>query len=240
MERLKKFGIGGLLAVSAAYFLIFTAVRYNLSQTTAALAQQPPTIVIDAGHGGVDGGTTGKAGTSESQLNLTIALKVEQMLAFCGFRTHMIRSTDISVYTGDCETISQKKVSDLKHRVQIVNDFPSAILLSIHQNHFSDERYCGAQVFYGAAEGGKELAQQLQETIRKGVDPGNRRLCKRASSVYLMEKITCPGVLLECGFLSNEKEELRLNQPGYQKKIACAISAALAQYIQAGEKCLEV
>lgn len=240
MQRLKQFSIGGLLLISAVYFLIFSAVRYNLAATTAALANEPPTIVVDAGHGGVDGGTTGKAGTSESRLNLTIALKTEQMLAFCGFRTYMIRSEDISVYTGNCETISQKKVSDLKNRVRIINDFPSAILISIHQNHFSDEHYSGAQVFYGPADGGKSLAMHLQTALKQGLDPTNDRPCKRASSIYLMENITCPGVLLECGFLSNPEEEYRLNQANYQKKIACVISTALAQYIQAGERNLEV
>lgn len=240
MVKLKRFGIGGLLLISAVYFLVFSAVRYNLAQTSAELASQPPTIVVDAGHGGVDGGTTGKAGTSESQLNLTIAKKTEQMLAFCGFRTLMIRDSDISVYTGDCQTISQKKVSDLKNRVRIINELPSAILISIHQNHFSDESYSGAQAFYGPAEGGKTLAGYLQSALREGVDPHNRRASKRASSVYLMEKIDCPGVLLECGFLSNPQEENRLNQPEYQKKIACAISVALAQYLQAGERNIEV
>lgn len=240
MEQIKRLGIGGMVLISAVYFVIFSAVRYNLEQTSAELAQQPPTIVVDAGHGGVDGGTTGTAGTRESHLNLIIAQRVEKMLAFCGFRTHMIRSADISLHSEDSQTISQKKVSDLKQRVKIINDMPSAVVVSIHQNHFSDDSYSGAQVFYGSAEGSKMLAQQLQAALREGVDPHNRRQCKQASSVYLMENITCPGALLECGFLSNRQEEQRLILPNYQKKIACAVSVALAQYIQAGESSLEV
>ena len=104
------------------------------------------TIVIDAGHGGVDGGATSCTGVLESQFNLEIALKLRDFMHLLGIQTCMIRDTDCSVYTqGD--TISQKKISDLRERVRLVNSIENCVLISIHQNHFSDSKYSGAQVF---------------------------------------------------------------------------------------------
>lgn len=230
MKQYGKIGIGSIALLAGICFLILGAVRYNLSVSTAMLAEMPPAIIIDAGHGGEDGGATGISGSSESMLNLEIALRLEQLLSFCGFDTLMIRATDISVYTGDCETLSEKKVSDLKNRVQLVNGVPSGILVSIHQNHFPQEKYAGAQVFYAKTTSSRVLAEEIQSALRTALDPNNRRQCKQASSVYLMENIHCPGVLVECGFLSNSREEALLLRPQYQKKIVCAVTGALCQY----------
>lgn len=235
-----KIGVGGIALAAAAYFLIFSAVRYNLSAASAFMERQENCIVIDAGHGGEDGGATGAAGSSESQINLEISLRLEQLLRFCGYETYLIRSTDTAVYTGDCHTITEKKVSDLKNRVEIVNQLQPAVLVSIHQNHFSEEKYSGSQVFYAKTDTSRELAEQMQEALRNALDAKNHRQCKQADSVYLMEHITCPGVLVECGFLSNRQEEQRLQQPDYQKKLVCAITGALAQYLQKGDSRHEV
>lgn len=240
MPQYGKIGVGGVALLAAVCALIFGAIRYNLAAASAAMARMPTTIVIDAGHGGEDGGAAGVSGSSESQLNLQIALRLEQFLSFCGFRTLMVRTTDTSVYTGDCETLSEKKVSDLKNRVDLVNRARPAVLVSIHQNHFSQEKYAGSQVFYAPTASSKSLAQLTQAALKTALDPSNHRECKPASSVYLMEKIQCPGVLVECGFLSNSKEEALLLQPNYQKKIVCAITGALSQYSVKGEYDLEV
>lgn len=239
MKRL-KIGAGGLALTAAVYFLIFSAVRYNLSAASAVIDRQEHCIVIDAGHGGEDGGATGISGSSESRINLEISLRLEQLLRLCGYETYLIRSADTAVYTGDCHTITEKKISDLKNRVRIVNQLHPAVLVSIHQNHFSEEKYSGSQVFYAKTETSKELAAQMQEMLRIAVDSKNHRQCKPADSVYLMEHIDCPGVLVECGFLSNRQEEQRLQQPEYQKKLVCAITGALAQYLQEGDSRLEV
>ena len=235
-----KIGAGGIALVAAAYFLIFSAVRYNLSAASAWIDRQENCIVIDAGHGGEDGGASGAGGSSESRINLEISLRLEQLLRLCGYETYMIRTTDTAVYTGNCSTITEKKVSDLKNRVRIVNQLQPAVLVSIHQNHFSEEKYAGSQVFYAKTETSQALAESMQETLRIALDSNNRRQCKKADSVYLMEHITCPGVLVECGFLSNHREEQLLQQPDYQKKLVCAIGGALAQFLHEGDSHREV
>lgn len=240
MQQYSKIGFGGTALLAAVCVLIFAVVRYNLAAASAAIAQIPATVIIDAGHGGEDGGATGITGASESQINLEISLRLEQLLSFCGLDTLMIRTTDTAVYTGDCNTFSEKKVSDLKNRTALVNRTPSAILISIHQNHFSQEKYSGPQVFYAKTDTSKALAQFMQDSLETILQPSGHRACKPATSVYLMEKIQCPGVLVECGFLSNSREEALLQQPDYQKKIVCAIMGALSQYTEKGEQDLEI
>ncbi len=240
MLELKKIGIGGVALLVSVCVLISGAIRFNLSAVSAVIAQKPATVVIDAGHGGEDGGATGVTGTSESMLNLQIALRLEQMLSFCGIRTQMIRSTDTAIYNDDCKTFSEKKVSDLKNRVDLINHTPGAILVSIHQNHFSREKYKGSQVFYAETDFSRELAFLTQSALRLALDPDNHRESMPSSSVYLLKQIHCPGILVECGFLSNSREEALLQQDDYQKKIVCAIASALSQYMEKGEQEIEV
>lgn len=186
-------------------------------------------IVIDAGHGGEDGGAVSVTGQKESWLNLQISLKLNDLLRFLGAPTKMIRTEDISVYT-EGQTIAQKKVSDIHERVRMVEETPGALLVSIHQNHFSEAKYRGAQVFY--AKGSESLAEVLQTAVSTHVDPNNHRQCKAISNVYLFEHISCEAVLIECGFLSNSAEELLLRDPSYQKKLAAAIGCCLMEYLE--------
>ena len=187
-------------------------------------------IVIDPGHGGEDGGATSCTGRMESEYNLAISKKLDDLLHLLGYQTRMTRTSDVSIYTtGD--TIARKKISDLKERVRIVNETPGAVFISIHQNQFSDSRYSGAQVFYAKTDGSKELGQQLQTKLVKALNPGSNRKSKPISGVYLMEKINCTGVLVECGFLSNPREESRLRDGEYQKKLCCVIAAAVCQHL---------
>ena len=188
------------------------------------------TIIIDAGHGGVDGGATSSTGKLESAFNLEIALRLNDLLCLLGHNTKMIRTTDRSVYTAG-DTIAQKKISDLKERVRIVNETENGILLSIHQNNFSDSRYYGAQVFYGSGEGSASLAKELQASFVSILNPGSRRLSKKSEGIYLMDHIKHTGVLIECGFLSNPEEEAKLRSPDYQKKLVCIISSQVSGFL---------
>lgn len=239
MDRNGRLSFGAIVLIASVCVLIFGAVRFNMSAASSAMAQMPTTIVIDAGHGGEDGGATGITGASESKLNLEIALRLEQFAAFCGYHTRMIRTTDTAIYSEGCETYSEKKISDLKNRVELIHQSHPAILVSIHQNHFPQEKYAGAMVFYAKSSGSRELGTLIQSQFRV-LDPHNSRDCRKADSIYLLEKITCPGVLVECGFLSNSREEALLQQAGYQKKIVCAITGALTQYTVKGEKEVEI
>lgn len=206
----------------------FSNARTTAVQTNPV--QREHTIVVDAGHGGIDGGATSCTGVLESALNLEISLRLNDLLQLLGMETVMIRTTDTSVYT-EGNTIAAQKVSDLKERVRIVAETENAILVSIHQNTFSDSRYGGAQVFYAATQGSRELAHLLQSSLSETVNPGSNRKWKKADGVYLMEHIDATGVLIECGFLSNPEEEAKLRSEDYQKKLCCVIASVLSQQL---------
>lgn len=197
------------------------------------IREEQTLCIIDPGHGGIDGGATSCTGRLESAYNLEISLRLRDLLRLLGYQTAMTRTTDTSIYTSG-DTIAAQKMSDLKERVKIANASDRNILVSIHQNNFSDSRYSGAQVFYAGTEGSRELAEALQGSFVASLNPGSNRKCKKAEGIYLMQHITCPGVLVECGFLSNPEEEHRLISPDYQKNICCVIAASLAQFIEKG------
>lgn len=186
-------------------------------------------FIIDAGHGGVDGGATSCTGVLESEINLQIANRLNDLLHLLGYETKMIRTKDMSIYT-EGETIAQKKISDLKERVRVCNETDGAFLLSIHQNIFPDEKYSGAQVFYPDQPFSKEFGKLLQGEIVRLLNTGSSRQAKQAKGIYLMEHISCPGVLIECGFLSNIAEESKLRSPEYQKKLCCVITSVAARF----------
>ena len=216
--------------------LILTLLIAHLgNRAVSVMAENMPvrrfhTIVIDPGHGGVDGGATSCTGILESRFNLEISLRLNDLLRFLGHDTVMIRTEDISVYT-EGDTIARKKMSDLKERVRRINETENAVLLSIHQNIFPDGRYSGAQVFYAGTEGSQTLAKNLQAAFISHLNPGSRRMEKKSSGVYLMEHIRWPGVLIECGFLSNPEEEGKLRSGDYQKKLCTVIACTLDQNI---------
>ena len=213
----------------------FLAAAWAGSRTVTVMARGEPverenTIVIDAGHGGEDGGAVSCTGVMEKQINLEIALELNDLLHLLGHRTRMIRTDDRSVYTtGD--TIARRKVSDLKERVRMVEETEDAVLVSIHQNLFPDARYSGAQVFYSQAGEGQGLAEVLQSAFRHTINPGSNRELKKATNVYLMEHISCTGILVECGFLSNPEEEAQLRTKEYQQKICIVIASTLANHL---------
>jgi len=187
-------------------------------------------IIIDPGHGGEDGGAVSISNLPESGYNLGIATRLQSLMQLLGYDTKMIRTEDISVYT-EGKTLAQKKISDLKERVRIVTETKGAILLSIHQNHFPDPIYQGAQVFYANTTDSENLAKQIQSLLVASINPGSNRQIKQSSGVYLMEHIKCPGVLIECGFLSNPQEEAKHRDPVYQKKLSVVIAAAVSQFL---------
>ena len=147
----------GMVPFYLLFFIGFIGIANWFSDTRTTAVQTEPvvrhhTVIIDAGHGGIDGGATSCTGVLESTLNLEIALRLNDLLTLLGMDTTMIRTTDTSIYT-EGNTIAAQKVSDLKERARIVNDTENAILISIHQNTFSNSKYSGAQVFYAATEG---------------------------------------------------------------------------------------
>lgn len=190
-----------------------------------------PLVVLDPGHGGEDGGAVSANGVRESVLNLEISLRLRDLLRFLGWKVEMTRESDVSIYSAEAATISEKKISDLKNRAALANREQNAILISIHQNMFSESKYRGAQVFYAGSGGGKALAEQLQGLLGSCLDPNNHRQVKESRTVYLLTHAHCPAVLVECGFLSNPQEEQLLQDPAYQKKLAAVIAAGLSEAV---------
>ena len=224
MKYMKTFAPFYLLLIGAMVVTVLWSDQAITVMSESAPLSDRRCIIIDAGHGGVDGGATSCTGVLESQINLEISLRLNDLCHLLGMETKMIRTTDISVYT-EGQTISQKKVSDLKHRVQIINETPNATVISIHQNYFSDGKYSGAQVFYPKDETSRRLAEAMQLAFAV---TGSTRSAKPSQGVYLMEHIRCPGVLVECGFLSNHQEEAKLRSPEYQKLLCCVIVSTLS------------
>ena len=225
-------------SIAAFYILVaglFLGGTWLGNRAVTAFAESRPVvrenrIVIDAGHGGEDGGATSCTGVLESAFNLDIALRLDDLLHLLGYETVMVRTTDTSVYTSG-QTIAQKKASDLRERVRLVNETENAVLVSIHQNIFSDSKYSGAQVFYAGAGDSEALAKAMQTAFISTVNPGSNRQAKRSSGVYLMENIDCTGILVECGFLSNWQEEAKLRSESYQKQVCCVIAATVSMFL---------
>lgn len=232
MKDRKMFFSAIAILLSAAVIWGCAAASRAVSVFSAAqLREEQTRIVIDAGHGAPDGGATSCTGKTESTYNLEISLRLRDLLHLLGHATRMIRTADTSVYTKG-ETIAAKKMSDLKERVRIVNEREKQLLVSIHQNQFSDSRYSGAQVFYTSNGESRLLAKALQERFVETLNPGSRRKEKRAEGIYLMEHIERPGILVECGFLSNPEEEAKLSDAQYQKKLCCVIASTLSQFLE--------
>ena len=224
MKRKQKWiaAAGGLALAAAA---VGWAVQGRDSVPAAALSGQSIRWILDAGHGGEDGGAVSPSGVVESQINLEIAQRVDSILGFYGEPARMLRTEDISLHDSDAVTLREKKVSDLHNRAQAAQECPDATLVSIHQNMFQQSRYRGTQVFYAPTEGSRELAQAIQSAVRETLQPENTRESKPIpDSVYLMNHVPNRAVLVECGFLSNPEEEQALQDPDYQTQLAAVVA----------------
>jgi len=187
------------------------------------------TIVIDPGHGGRDPGKIGVNGALEKDINLSIALKLRDLLQEKGIKVIMTREEDVGLYD---ENDSNKKRADLQKRVDIINSSGAIFAISVHQNSFPQESCRGAQVFYHSeSKEGKKLAEMIQAQLKETINDGNHRQAKANSSYYMLAKTSCPLVIVECGFLSNQREAALLLDEEYQKKMAWGIHQAILKYI---------
>lgn len=201
-------------------------------------ADNAPLVIIDPGHGNPDGGAVAVDGTEEQYINLDIALKLREALEKKGYRTLMTRQDNNSIHDDDAGTIREKKVSDIHNRLKIIEENPDSIFVSIHQNHYSGDRYWGTQVFYSANNPGSSvLAQYIQSSVVDKLQPENTRKIKQSGdSIYLLYHAQIPAVMVECGFLSNAGETAKLNDNAYRQQMADAISDGIANYIISVQK----
>jgi len=215
-----------LLFVSM-FFVAGEAAKYVSSQKTEGIIGN--LVIIDAGHGADDGGKVGINGAMEKDINLTIALRVRELLETQGVQVIMTREDDQGTYpkVGD-----NRKLRDMQKRVEAINKERAALTVSIHQNSYTDERIHGAQVFYfTGSEAGRQAAELMQEQMVMTLDPENHRQAKENSSYYLLKNVKYPIIIAECGFLSNQKEADLLCDKEYQEQVAWAIHLGIIRYL---------
>ena len=190
------------------------------------------TVIVDAGHGGADGGTTGSDGSVEKEINLQIAQKLNRLLCLYGFNVIMTRENDDSIHSDDSATLRQKKISDIHNRMKIINENPDAIFVSIHQNHFADMSVHGTQVFYSKNNPmSQALAQKIQDSVAQNIQPDNMRQIKKSGTeIYLLYNSKSPSIMVECGFMSNKNDLSLLHDDNYQKKIALSIADGILNF----------
>ncbi len=209
--------------------IIFSEKGINVIKQLLNDKPQSITVVIDAGHGGFDPGKIGINHALEKDINLSIALKLKNLLELNDINVIMTREDGNGLYQ---KTDQNKKSKDMKKRVSIINTSDAFIAISIHQNSFEQESSKGAQVFYYQnSQEGEVLAEILQQRIKATIKDSNHRLAKANGTYYLLRKSQCPLVIVECGFLSNWKEAKLLCEDTYQEKMAWAIHLGVMEYI---------
>lgn len=229
-QELKEQILKGVVTI-----LLFTSVFFAARQAAVlvnegeAETEERFCVVIDAGHGGDDPGKIGINGALEKEINLQVAEKLKAFLEASDVKVVMTRTTDGGLYD---ENASNKKVQDMKQRIQIIEEAQPQLAVSIHQNSYGEEYVDGAQVFYyNSSVQGKELAETIQNRMVQYLDPENHRGAKANDSYYLLKKTGKPIVIVECGFLSNGAEAEKLCDDYYQEKVAWNIHMAIMQYL---------
>ncbi len=227
-----------LICTAVSLTVLFNNSEINKTASLSTTQKAAPVIVIDPGHGGFDGGASSSDGTPEKDINLNISLYLRDCLKCYGFNTVLTRETDMSLESDPSATLRTRKTSDIHNRFDIMENTANSVFVSIHQNHYSVEKYSGAQVFYspGDSEHSSLLAGCIQASIISDVQPNNTRLIKECgTSVYLIYNAVKPAVLVECGFLSNNAEAESLKSTDYQKKLARAIARGIIDYYKQRE-----
>ncbi len=226
-----------LIAVVLSLILLFTTLLMIVSKNkfftdTFKSTQNEILIIVDAGHGGEDGGAVAPDNSFEKDYNLDIALKLETILKVYGCKVIVTRTDDRMTCDDNLKTQRQKKISDIKNRFAVIKKHNNAVFVSIHQNKFSDSRQKGTQVFYSPNNlKSKTLADCIQQSIVKNLQKDNRRLTKKSGTdIYLLYHSTVPSVLVECGFLSNQSDLMLLKNDSYRKEIAFLIADGIIEY----------
>lgn len=229
-----KTGKDGLIILTALLTLWFCVIIMGRNDDmTVSGDTSAGVLIIDAGHGGADGGACTADGRIESAYNLDIALRVRDLASFLGVKTTMTRESETLNYPAEADTISKMKKWDTRRRVELIHATPDAVLLSIHQNYYPDNRPHGAQVLYGKVGASRRFGELLQKNLTEQLDPMNSRQAEPISeTIYLMSHAECTAALVECAFLSNERESALLDTDAYKLKIAAILAASYLQFTE--------
>ncbi len=216
--------------------VLFLALIYIANQEDAFLtvsdAENVPLLIIDAGHGGEDGGAIAIDGTYEKDINLQIALQLQSICSLFGMDTIMIRTSDADLADHTLPTIRKRKVSDINARMQIINNNPHSVYIGVHQNQYEDESVKGLQVFYSDnTDVSKKIAESVQGYTLSALQADNNRKVKAAGKdIYLLYHAQVPAIMVECGFISNQEECVLLKDLTYGTKISLCIAGGLIRY----------
>lgn len=224
------FASAALLILSIIFLYLFN--NQKIKTASSFIEKDGPTIIVDAGHGGFDGGAVASDGTVEKDINLLISHKLKSMLQLQGFNVIMTRYDDSATDNTEDQNISHRKTSDLRNRLKLMNTTDNAIFISIHLNKFNQTSASGLQVFYSPnTEYSKYLAQSIQELAKEKLQQDNNRVIKQGTkSTYLLYNAKIPAVIVECGFLSNKAELAMLKKDEYQSKLAFSIFCGTMDY----------
>lgn len=219
------------------FSIFYSGLFKNIFSTIIPVSSTPVAnhvIILDAGHGNPDGGAVSNDGTViESDINLNVVLKLQNLLETAGCNIILTRSDENGIYETTAETIRQQKISDMKNRVKIGNNSDAELFISIHMNKLPQTQYSGWQSFYkNKDEISKKVAQNIQTSLNYYMKKENKREIKSISGIYLTEHVEIPLVLIECGFLSNQEEAELLKTNSYQDKLAWSIYIGLMEYLE--------
>ncbi len=232
----KFFSFFVLVLIISAMIFVFLNVEFGKHVQGAAETDTKPTFIIDAGHGGIDGGAIGADGTPEKDINLQISLYLNEILRSYGFNTVMIREDDRSVHSDSAKTVREIKVSDIHNRMSVMENTDNCIFISIHQNSYNSSKYWGTQVFYSPNTlESKLLADEIQQSVVSLLQSNNERQIKECGkSVYLLYYAKKPAVLVECGFITNYSDLELLKNEEYQRKMAFSVANGILNYVNKG------
>ena len=209
---------------------------FGTTEKTAETVTTPVSnkvVIVDAGHGTPDEGAESSNGTTEAELNLKIALKLQNLLEQSGCTVLLTRSDENAIYDTDSDTIREKKVSDMHNRVKLGNESSADIFVSIHLNKIAESQYTGWQTFYKKNnEESKNLATCIQNSLNEAIQKENNRKPAQLNTVYLMKYVEIPITIVECGFLSNPEDEVKLQTDEYQEMLAWGIYNGIMNYFE--------
>lgn len=220
-----------LILVLLLLYMMSASGCTKFLQAVSYREREIPVPILDPGHGGDDGGAVSPGGDKESIINLSISKEIEQIFAIFGVKCVKTRDSEDIIYSKDADTIRKRKVYDQHTRLNLIDSVENGFLISIHQNFYPSAEPHGAEIYYNAYPSAENLAKIAQESLITELDPTNKRTAAKVSdSVFLTNHVSCPAILVECGFLSNPEELQNLLNPTYQCKIAMLLSAAFLNY----------
>lgn len=231
----RRFNAAAVIAVFCVCAGVILYAKNKLEETVSvsAVPHNDTVIVLDAGHGGMDGGCSTADGKTEKGINLNILLSVRDMARFFGYNVEATRIKDISIHDSGVTGIRNQKVSDMENRLELFNKYSNSVCVSIHQNTFSDPKYSGAQMFYSDKnEESERLASIMQSKFVENLQPSNERETKLCGSeLYLCYFCNNPAVMVECGFLSNAEEAAKLTDEAFQEQVAFTVFSGINEFV---------